>query len=119
MGLSCCSKTAIGELAAERILSVGRRFAPSSRCDVDAQAPAMMAATELGLSESAIDKAPAPNDPVPSDAVIAKVQGWPASRAKKISAPGATGRTAPDHGRLVQFLNQEAPNYALPRDPCF
>lgn len=93
MGLSCCSKTAIRELAAGRILSVGRRFAPSSAAMQTHKLMAMMAATELGLSESAIEKAPAPNGPVPSDAVIAKVQGWPARRAQKISAQ--------------------------PRDPCF
>ena len=56
---------------------------------------AMMAAIELGLSESAIDKAPAPNGPVPSDAVIAKVQGWPASRAKDLSSRNGQDRAGP------------------------
>jgi hypothetical protein len=63
---------------------------------------AMQLAERLGLSESIVDKCAAPNGPVPSAAVIEKIKGWLAARAKPPAPTGGSNGHALPADRLTE-----------------
>jgi hypothetical protein len=82
---------------------------------------AMQLATELGLSESAIDKCAAPNGPVPSTAIIAKIRNWLAARESSVAAASPVKKTAPANNGATKPAGNGADSRAafrLTRQEC-